>query len=161
MIVEAPRSVVSDEIIRVFEQHLGLVEIALRNDYPDAFGELCAAFEHLADRSEPEELAQAAASCRRVLSDLADQLYPASNETRNGHKLDQSRYVNRLWAYAEERMESDTNAALVGAGLTHLGERIDAVHKLACKGDHADLTVDEAYRCAVQTLLLVSDLLVL
>lgn len=161
MTVEAPRSVVSDVIIRVFEQHLGFVEMKLRTDYPDAFGELCAAFEHLSDRSEPEELAQAAASCRRVLSDLADRLYPASDEVRNGRKLDESKYVNRLWAYAEAKMESSTNAALVRAGLVHLGGRIDAVNKLACKGDHDDWTVEEAYRCAVQTLLVISDLLAL
>jgi hypothetical protein len=55
-----------------------------------------------------DSLAQVALSCRRFLERLADALYPPRPGKINGHKVGQGEYRNRLWAYINDAIRSQT-----------------------------------------------------
>ncbi|CAA6804952.1 MAG: FIG00640624: hypothetical protein [uncultured Sulfurovum sp.] len=106
-----------------------------------------------------EEWSQALTSCRRLLESLADKLLPASDEKINGRVLKQGQYVNRLWAFMDRSIESDTNKALAKTHIDFLGSWLEKVNKLANKGVHADLNQIEAVKAVFHTYLVVADIL--
>ena len=150
----------------VFGRIRSMVDSTIGLTVPDAVKKLTAVYDNL--RSDnPEDWANAAHSCRRVLQDLADAVFPAQAETRtrkvNGKdieiKLGADQYINRLVAYIEDSSESDRFSEIVGSHLGYIGDRLDALFGASQKGSHANVTKDEADRCVVYTYLLVGDIL--
>ena len=133
---------------------------------PDAVKRLTAVYDNLKS-DNPEDWANAAHSCRRVLQALADAVFPAQDETRsrenNGKKttiaLGPDNYINRLIAYIEDSSESSRFNEIVGADLRYIGDRLDALFKAAQKGSHGTVTKEEADRCVIHTYLIVGDIL--
>jgi len=116
----------------------------------------------------PEDWSNAVHSCRRVLQDLADHLFPATDTPRvrpgNGKsieiKLGPENYINRLVCYAEDHASSERTEEIVGSQLRYLGDRLDALFQAAQKGSHSVIsTREEADRYVVYTYMLVADLL--
>ena len=150
----------------VFGRIRSTVDSAIGFTVPDAVKKLAAVYENL--RSDnPEDWANAAHSCRRVLQDLADAVFPAQVKTRtrkvNGKnveiKLGADQYINRLVAHIEDSSDSDRFNEIVGTHLGYMGDRLDALFGAAQKGSHATVTREEADRCVVYTYLLVGDIL--
>ncbi|MDE6001672.1 MAG: hypothetical protein K2G96_05080 [Clostridia bacterium] len=114
------------------------------------------------DSNDPEDWANAVHSCRRILVDLADVLYPAKDEPLfvNGKKISvgKDQYINRLIQFIESKSDSETYAGIVGADLESIGKRIDAISNAACKGTHSEVTKEEASRYIIHTYLLISDI---
>jgi hypothetical protein len=133
---------------------------------PDATKKLAAVYENLLS-DNPENWALAVHSCRRILQDLADELYPARNEplqTSVDGKMKEillgaENYINRLVAYVSTCSESKTFTSVVGSHLRFLGERLDSIFDASQKGSHRDVSRDEADRYVVYTYLLVGDIL--
>lgn len=71
-----------------------------------------------------EQYAQSGLSCRRFLERLADRLFPATDEKRNGRELGQDKWRNRLWAFAKDSLDS-AEALDFQFRLDDLGKRID------------------------------------
>jgi hypothetical protein len=115
----------------------------------------------------PEDLSNAVHSCRRILQDLADILFPATEDKvveANGKqrrvKLGPDNYINRLVAYVEQNSDSERFEEIVGSHISFLGERLDSVFKAAQKGSHATIiNKSEADRYITYTYMLVGDLL--
>lgn len=150
----------------VFGRIRSSVDASIGFTVPDAVKKLTAVYENL--RSDnPEDWANAAHSCRRVLQDLADAVFPAQVEPRirkvNGKeievKLGVDQYINRLVAYIEDSSQSDRFNEIVGSHLDYMGDRLDALFGAAQKGSHSTVTKEEADRCVVYTYLLVGDIL--
>lgn len=99
---------------------------------PRLFNALGAAAERLSDAENEEEVAQVALSGRRYLEQLADALYPPTDNLRNGRPLTKNAYKNRLWAFVEEAVEEDASR------LSPVGKEIDRVVAEANAGLHAD-----------------------
>ena len=133
---------------------------------PDAVKKLAAVYENLKS-DNPEDWANATHSCRRVLQDLADAVFPSRTETRtrrvNGKEvkvaLGADQYINRLVAHIEDLSESSRFKEIVGSHLHYMGDRLDALFGAAQKGSHSTVTKEEADRCVVYTYLLVGDIL--
>jgi hypothetical protein len=107
-----------------------------------------------------EDMAQAALSCRRFLEGLANILYPPRAGTVGNRKVGSAEYRNRLWAYAEERLDgADRDLALTL--LDDLGRRIDALDRLSNKGIHDRLSRLSGHRLVVALVTLTYDLLAL
>lgn len=131
---------------------------------PESIRRFSAVYDNLASEN-PEDWANAVHSCRRILQDLADALFPPSDKPRTtaagkAISLGPDNYINRLVCFAEDHSSSDRFTDLVGSHLALLGDRLDAVFRAAQKGSHSNITDrTEADRYVVYTYLLVGDLL--
>lgn len=107
----------------------------------------------------PEEWSQALTSCRRLIESLADKLYPPRTESVKGRAVGQNQYINRLWAYMDEVIESDSNKELAKAHVDYLGGYLQRIHKISNKGVHTDLTRVEAIKAVFHLYLTIADIL--
>lgn len=140
-----------------FQTAANLVETRLGAISADALQKFVAA-QQRAISGAPEEWAQALLSLRRMLKDMADTLYPPRDEDIDGHLMGEKYYVNRLWQFVKERAKSD-RAAILASEVQYIGQRIDSLYELACKGTHAAVSRQEVDLAVVHVYLLVADLL--
>lgn len=131
---------------------------------PKSIEKFVSVYENLSSNN-PEDYANAVHSCRRILLDLADALYPPSETPIkvNGKpvKIGTDQYINRLIQYISSKSGSKTYTDVVGSDLSSIGMRLDAINDAACKGTHTDVTKDEATRYIIHTYLLISDIIAL
>jgi hypothetical protein len=106
-----------------------------------------------------EEWSHALTTCRRLLEGLADQLRPVSNEPFKGRPLGQAQYVNRLWAFMDTAIESDTNRDLAKTHVDFLGAWLEKINKITNKGVHTEVKQLEAIKAVFHTYLSIADLL--
>lgn len=138
----------------VFDRVRARVDPAVAKYLPAGAKKLASAYENL--RSEnAEDWANAVHTCRRLLKDLADSLYPATSDP----KYSDDKYINRLAQFVTSRSGSETFAKVVGAQIEYLGHRLDAIYDATNKGSRADVDRDEADRYVLYTYLFVGDVL--
>lgn len=106
-----------------------------------------------------EEWSQALTTCRRLLEGLADAVYPANSDPALGRVLTQAQYVNRLWAFMDKAIESDSNKALAKVHVDFLGAWMEKTNKVANKGVHAEVGQLEAVKAVFHTYLVIADIL--
>ncbi|MGB8656723.1 MAG: hypothetical protein WCE90_02935 [Candidatus Zixiibacteriota bacterium] len=151
----------------VFSRIRDRVDSSIAELVPDAVRRLASVYENL--RSEnPEDWSNAAHSCRRILRDLADAVFPAQTEPRitsyqgkdTTIALGAENYINRIMCYAEDNDQSPTAKAIIGSDLSFLGDRLDSIAAGAQKGSHADIvTREEADRIVVHTYMILGEIL--
>lgn len=146
----------------IFDRGREYIEQGLRSRAPDAFEKFQAA-EGSLDRGEPEDLAHALASCRRMIKALADALYPPTGETITGEDgreraMTDDAYRNRLLQFASERLGS-THNDLVKETMRSLGARLQRLNELSSKGVHDEVDRVEAETCVMWTYLTAADIL--
>lgn len=156
-------SIASDDS---FSRIRTIVDENLSDLVPNSLQKFAAISDNL-ESDNTEDWSNAVHSCRRVLQDLADALFPPTNDVTkkiNGKevviKLGSDAYINRLIAYAEQNSESERFEAIVGSHMKFLGERLDAIFQAAQKGSHSEIvTRSEADRYVVYTYMVVGDLM--
>ena len=109
--------------------------------------------------NKAEEWSQALSTCRRFLEGLADRLYPASDKMFKGRSVSQQNYINRIWAFMDQAIESETNKDAAKAHVDYIGSYLQRIYKLSNKGVHTELQKIEAVKAVFHTYLLVADLL--
>lgn len=155
--------IASDVFARVRER----VDAAVGQYVPESIKKFTAAYENLVSEN-PEDWSNAVHSCRRILIDLADTLYPAREDKvevggkKQTIQLGQENYVNRLVSFVEDRSSSERFTEIVGSHLSYLGERLDAIVEAMNKGSHKTIVSrDEADRYVLYSYLLIGDILTL
>lgn len=107
-------------------------------------------------------------SCRRILQDTANAVYPAREDKiihlGNGKpktiKLGVDNYINRLIAYIEEHTDSVRFNEIVGSHIKYLGERLDSIFQDTQKGSHDIIfSREEADRYVIYSYLVIGDIL--
>ncbi len=151
----------------IFSRIREKVDSVIGERVPDAVQKLAAVYENLQSEN-PEDWANAVHSCRRILQELANVLYPARadiekkvNRKKRTIKLGADNYINRLIAFLEEKADSERFKEIVGSHLRYMGDRLDSIFRADQKGSHAIVTKDEADRYVVYTYLVVGDILML
>ncbi|MEI1716878.1 helix-hairpin-helix domain-containing protein [Acinetobacter baumannii] len=109
--------------------------------------------------SNKEEWSHALTTCRRLLESLADKLYPASDLEIGKRTFKQSQFVNRLWQFMNDSIESDSNRDLAQAHVNFLGSWLEKTNKLTNKGVHDDVSQLEATKALFHLYLMLADLL--
>jgi len=136
---------------------------------PDAVQKFIAIYENLQSEN-PENWSNAVHSCRRILQDLADIIFPPSDVCHivksDGKerkiKLGKENYINRIVAFVQDKSNSERFEEIVGSNLAYLGDRLDSTFQAAQKGSHSNIVSrDEADRYVMYTYLLVGDVLTL
>ena len=125
---------------------------------PELAEQLMLAFKAISSSSK-EEWSQALTTCRRLLESLADSLYPAHDETIEKRTFKQNQYVNRLWQFMHEAIQSDTNKTLAKAHVDYLGSWLERNNKATNKGVHDEVTQLEATKFVFHIYLMLADLL--
>ncbi|MGN4539973.1 ComEA family DNA-binding protein [Bacillus cereus group sp. MYBK95-2] len=125
---------------------------------PELAEQLMLAFKSVST-DNPEEWSQALTTCRRFIEGLADELFPPISEEVDGRKLGKTQYINRLWAFMDNSIESKSNKDLAKAHVDILGVYLQRIHKLSNKGVHAELEREEAVKTVFHTYLMVADIL--
>lgn len=129
---------------------------------PEAISKFVSVYENM-DSSNKEDWANAVHSCRRILQDLADNLYPPQENpiVINGKtiQLGKEQYINRLIQFIASKKESTTYGKVVGADLSSIGNRIDAIYEATNKGTHSELSKEDASRFIIHTYFLLSDII--
>jgi hypothetical protein len=153
----------SGEAQNVFSALREAVDRGIGDTVPAAVQKFVSVHENLKSQN-PEDWSNAVHSCRRILQDLADAVFPPQSEDRivtGGQKvsLGQDKYINRLVCYAQDNSDSDRFLDLVGSHLRFLGDRLDAVFQAAQKGSHSTVSHANANRYVVYTYMLVADIL--
>ena len=145
----------------IFEGARNLVDSFIRSHCPKAAEKVIAINERMNDRN-PESLSAALTSCRRLLMDVADSVFPPREEDwkdRNGRarKVGGEQYKNRLLAFLSDLSESEGSYSLLESELEHLAARLDIIYEKSCKGVHVDVTLDEAKLSVIHTYLFLGE----
>lgn len=146
----------------IFEGARNLVDSFIRTHCPKAAEKVIAINERMNDNN-PESLSAALTSCRRLLMDVADSVFPARQEDwkdRKGQsrKVGGEQYKNRLLAFLSELNESGGSYSLLESELEHLAARLDIIYEKSCKGVHADVTLAEAKLSVIHTYLFLGEI---
>lgn len=134
------------------------VEDRLLERFPAAAERLMTAFVRVASPSA-EEWSQALTSCRRFIEALADGLFPAQDAKVNGRDVSHTAYLNRLWAFIDKSLESETDRELAKRHLEFLGFYLEKVYKKTNQGVHADVDQKSAVICVFHCYLLAGAML--
>jgi hypothetical protein len=154
----------------VFARTRVRVDSTIGKFVPSAARKLAAVYENLQSEN-PEDWSNAVHSCRRLLKDLADAIYPAHDErphrlvkrddgSTTVVKLGSEHYINRLVAFVEEQSSSGRFQAIVGSHIDFFGNRLEAILKATQKGSHSEIVSrEEAERYVIYTYLMAGDIL--
>ncbi|MGY4524518.1 AbiTii domain-containing protein [Pseudomonas sp. UBA4617] len=150
----------------VFQRTRIRVDSKVGEIVPTAMKKFAAVYDNLLSEND-EDWANAVHSCRRILQDTADALYPPTADKVIGEgknqktiKLGPDNYINRLVAYVEQNSHSARFNEIVGSHMSYLGERLDAIFQAAQKGSHHVIaSQDEADRYVIYTYLVIGDIL--
>ena len=151
----------------IFERIRENVDNSIGELVPNATNKFTSIYESMLSEN-PENWSNAVHTCRKILQDLADTVFPPQNEKRKknvGKKeveisLGSDQYVNRLMCYVEDNSHSERFNELVGSNLDYLGDRLDAIFRASQKGSHSTIyDKDEADRYIVYTYMIVGDIL--
>jgi len=154
---------ISDDI---FSRLRTRVDSAVGKSVPKSINKFSSVYNNLLSEN-PEDWSNAAHSCRRILQDLADSLFPPCEDKviKEGKKsktikLGQDNYINRLIAFIESKSSSERFTTIVGSHLSFIGDRLDSIFQASQKGSHHIITnKDEADRYVIYTYLIVGDIL--
>ena len=148
----------SDVVSNALARHRRSVDGLLDAEVPDVRDQLSAAL-RVAEGGDDESRAQVLVTCRRVLVAIADRLYPASDEAHissdgSQHKVGQGNYRNRIMAGLETAADR-----AVGAAISELSARLEALDDLVNKGIHAEVSNADMEFGLAQTYLLAGEIL--
>jgi hypothetical protein len=150
-----------DEAEDIFEAARTDVDAFIREHCPSAAQQLIAASERLRDDTA-EGLSHALTSCRRLINNVADAVFPPQSEPYTdgrgkARKAGPDEYKNRLLAFIETRVTSGSTRSILQAQVNELAARVDSVNDKACKGVHDTVTPEEARLVVIHTYLLVAE----
>ncbi|NHC04333.1 helix-hairpin-helix domain-containing protein [Acinetobacter sp. 187] len=148
----------SDTSIGCFDLLKNAVDDKLLDLEPELAQQLMLAFKGISSKNS-EEWSQALTSCRRLLEALADKLYPPNNNVINKRTFKANQYINRLWQFMSESIESESNRDLAKMHVDYLGSWLEKNYKMTNKGVHAEVSQLEATRVVFHMYLMLSDIL--
>ncbi|WP_103668086.1 hypothetical protein [Pseudanabaena sp. BC1403] len=150
-----------DVVQDIFEQSRKEVDTFIRARCPEVAEKIVAINERTRD-NDTESRTAALTSCRRLLMSLADAVFPSSNiDYIDGRgkprKVGQEQYKNRITAFLEQKLQSESTAVILNSEIEHLAARLDAVYEKACKGVHDNVTIEETRLAVIQTYLMIAE----
>ena len=128
--------------------------LRLEDLHPSLAATLGTSAQNCARATSAEDFAQAGLSCRRYLSQLADELFPAQDEKVGGREVTRSKVKNRLGAYLAEHI--DMSGAEGETALVKWGKELDRLNTEACAAVHEKHPTRERVRDMIRDLALLT-----
>ena len=145
----------------ILDNTFKFVDDALFRLVPQAAERLTVAYRNLAERNR-ENWQNVVDTCRRVMKDFADAVYPPQSQMAHGMIVDESHYLNRIRAFVLNHTKSRRVRQHVAATLELLAELLARTDNLASRGVHAETTSRyDAERVLIYTYLSIGDILTL
>ncbi len=146
----------------IFQNTKVIVDKKLAEISPGAMKKFVAAYNRLTSEN-PEEWSQAMSSCRNVLKEFADHVFPAQKEhykKKNGEELvvSDDKYKNRLLAFIDMSTSGDKSKFLASR-MADLEIRIHTLNDLLSKGTHVGLELQDVRICVLDAYLLLGSLI--
>jgi hypothetical protein len=146
----------------IFNSARETVDVFLRENCPEASKQLLSIQKRMKD-DDPESYAQALTTCRRLLSNVADAIFPAqsknfTDKSGNERKVGKKEYKNRLLAFIEEHSSSDSTLCILEKEMEHLAGRLDSIYDKSCKGVHDRITREEAELVIIHMYLFLAEI---
>ena len=137
------------------------IDAYIASNCPRGAEKLIAISERMTDGT-PEGFVSALTSCRRLLLDIADGVFPAQStpyvdSLGNKRVVGINEYKNRILAFLDRSSTSRGSVEIIESGLSHLAARLDAIYEKTCKGVHADVTAQEARLAVIHTYLFIGE----
>ena len=134
----------------VFDNHRRRVDATLSVVAPDVLEQFGAAYRRSRD-GDGESLAHALQSCRRILSAVANIVFPPCSEPHLGmdgkpRLVGPEQYKNRILAFLDQA-QRQTAASVIRATFEDFDKRLSALNKLDSKGVHDDVEQSEVDLC--------------
>lgn len=148
----------------IFTRKRNIVDNRLKEICPEAIQKFISVYENLKSGND-EDWANAVHSCRRILKDVADQLYPPSDEpvileeSNKKIQVGNDQFINRIVLYVESKSTSEKFNSVVGSHIKFIGERLDSLYQAANKGTHHEVTLEEAERYIIYIYLILGDII--
>lgn len=147
---------------QIFEDIRNDVDTKMVNLCPDAINKLQIAYEN-ASGSNPELWSHVAASCRRIVNDVANAIFPAQKEpiTLDGKQyiVTDDKSINRIIVGLKKRSISDKTFQFNKSTIEYVSSFLRNIQSYSSKGDHAIFTKTDASRCVIYTYMLFGDIL--
>lgn len=146
----------------IFQNTKVIVDKKLADICPGAMKKFIAAYNRLTSEN-PEEWSQAMSSCRNVLKEFADYVFPPRKEhykRKNGEELmvSDDKYKNRLLAFIDMSTSGDKGKFLASRA-ADLEVRIHTLNDLLSKGTHVGLDLQDVRICVLDAYLLIGSLI--
>jgi hypothetical protein len=139
----------------IFDRHKETVDALLRARAPEVLDKIPAIYDRLAN-GEMEAISHALSSCRRMIDEFADVVFPPSDKTVLGedgiqHRLTKQETCNRLQQFSKEHGKSERRVERLNKTLRLVYGRVSA-------GVHSDVTPQEAQALFLLTYLTLGEL---
>ena len=139
----------------IFDRYKAGVDSLIASHSGDVLKKLPSVINRLSEGSE-EGISQALTTCRRILEEFADAIYPPTEETielgNNTLKLDASKHQNRINAFISSKTNSLSRRQRLRQNLSNLFDRVSAAV-------HDDVTREEAFSLFLNTYLFLGEVL--
>jgi hypothetical protein len=154
----------SENVSDIFDVYRNIVDNKLPTIMLNSRDKLDSITNNLQSQNQ-EDWSNAVHTCRKLLQDFADELYPPSNTKVIGtdgksYDISKGSYINRLIQYIEKYNSSDNFKQITNSNIEYIGKRLDAVYGASNKGTHETITtLEEARRYVIYTYLFMGDVL--
>lgn len=125
---------------------------------PELAEQLMLAFQSVS-KDQQENWSQALTTCRRTIEKLADILFPSIEDNIDGRKLGKNHYINRIWAFMDQQIESESNKELAKSHVDLLGAYLEKINRLTNKGVHTNVKRIESIKTVLHTYLMIGDII--
>jgi len=151
----------------IFSAYRQQVDRLLSEGAPELVEKFTAVYRRLRDAADlhpdqeaSEELSQAITTCRRILKAVVDHVFPPTDQAASGgQSLDDAHHRNRLVEFINQRSDSGSDRAMTSVMVTGLYERFRAVDTLSNKAVHAEIALEIANLCSLNTYVLCGEVL--
>ncbi len=136
---------------------------------PKAILQKMSTIENMMQDGNPEKYAHVLTTCRRLWSEIANQLFSEvfpnhpgdTYETLSGRTIviSEGHDNNRLSAVIEKLQSKAAKNTLVGSEILYLVDWLEQINDIQNAGVHSDVTEEQAERCIIHTYIALGDIL--
>jgi hypothetical protein len=146
---------------QIFEDLRKEVDSKMINLCPDAIRKLQTSYEN-ASSDDPESWSHVGVSCRRIIEDVANALFPVTTQPSKqiaGHSLTKQDYLNRIVTGLRNKSTSSSTFKLNKSMIEYVDSFLGNINSYSNKGTHSTFSKTDASRCVIYTYLVLGDIL--